>query len=346
VGVPDNAGRGVAGFALDVASDPLNYVSFGGTGALRELLQKAVGKGGKLAEKGGEAAYKSARNLQIADKLAADAGKIPVSNILFEHGITGTSQGMAEKAQELIGTLTKQRDEIVKAADAAGAVADTSKVDQALKQLHDEWFSQGAPGAMNPSKAQAFIEGEQTIKDYMQPMQDLQGGNSTASQLKDILSSVYQKELSPQSYMTGKLTPELERVLKRGARGMKEGYMDAVSKAVGPEQAAKAEGLNQQLSSLLSTNKKLATEGNKTATKVGLSSIDTALGAANPMLAAAKKGGDILGTTWVRTKGGKALNKAGKALDDQSVWNKMLATPAGQRALIDLMKQKDQPNEE
>lgn len=119
--------------------------------------------------------------------------------------------------------------------------------------------------------------------------------------------------------------------------------MDAATRAVGPEEAAKAEALNAQLSSLLSTNKKLATEGNKTATKVGLSSIDTALSAANPALAAAKKGGDILGTTWVRTKGGKALYGAGEALNDQSVWNKLLATPGGQRALVELMKQEGGP---
>lgn len=336
-GVPDNAGRGVAGFALDVAADPLNFVSLGGTGALRKLLQKATGAAGKGLEIGGKAAYKSARNLQVADKVATEAGKIPVSDILFKAGVTGTSEGMAKQVPEVLQELVKKRDALVAEAGAAGATADLSKVDDALKSLHDEWFAPGAASEFNPAKAEAYNKAVDVIQGYTQHMANAGGGSP--SQLKDLLTSVYQNELGPAAYQTGKTTPEMTRVLKKGAQGMKEGYTSGIEKAIGPDKANEVASLNEQLSSLLSGQKKMMTEGGKTASKVGLSPIDTAMAAINPGIALAKKGGDVLGTTWVRTKGGKAASDIGKKLSTDSAWNKMLATPAGQRALVDLLKQ-------
>jgi hypothetical protein len=318
-------GESVGGFALEMATDPMTYIGLG------PLLGKALGKTAKPV-------YKSARNLQIADKLVAESGKIPVSDVLYKYGVTGTNEEMSSKASDLIKTLTEKRNEIVDAATATGQKANVSVVDQAIQDLDQKWFSPGAPFEVNPEKAQSFIEGESILKELTQPaksmaeVRGLQPGEVSPTELKNLLSSLYEKELSDKAYMLGELTPSKEKVLKEGAKAMKEGYLGSIEKALGPESRKGAETINQELSSLLSARKKLRTEANKTATSKGLSTVDTALAGASLPVAGAKKLGDILGTTNFRTK-------LGTSLKQDSPWNKLLYTPVGQRAIIDSLIQ-------
>lgn len=114
VGKGKTSMRDVGGLALDIATDPLTYLTFGTSGAA-----KAARPVSSLLEKAGEKTYKS--GLKRIDQEVAKYGKSPVSDVLMKNRIAGSANSVYEQMDELGEQLLKERNEILSAAKEAGA---------------------------------------------------------------------------------------------------------------------------------------------------------------------------------------------------------------------------------
>ena len=125
------------GFIGDVATDPLTYLSMGGSAAARAnrvagiapeaktLLQKLKARGAQAADvipnltrSGGEKMYKS--GLKALDIEGAKYGKEPVSDLLMKEGVTGNYDQIQKQMDDLANMYLLERDTILNQADLAG----------------------------------------------------------------------------------------------------------------------------------------------------------------------------------------------------------------------------------
>ena len=368
-GLEDNIGTSTAGFALDTLSDPLTY----GTLGLAPLLRKALGGGAKLAggaaEKIGKSIYK-AGSIGRIDQASKMAGQLPISPVLWERGISGSNPTILKKSEELVNTLLAERKKIFDEAAQKGVAADTSKIDEAISKLKNDWLSEGAPKSRDVVSSDALSEAEQIANKYFEPLKEVSPtgaefiGSTTSKaiparpagtleQLANNLTSFGRNEISPRSFdKTKQTTDSLEQALKAIRHGGREASIETAGK-IG--KGAEYGKIQSDLSALAAGKKQLINEAKRT----GNSKI---LGAVGGGMAALPKadiknlpttlgffGGKIAGMTYPQTKAGLAIGKSGEALqrmlDEKSVWNKMLATPAMQRALIDQLKQEEEQSQ-
>jgi hypothetical protein len=370
-GLEDNIGTSTAGFALDTLSDPLTY----GTLGLAPLLRKALGGGAKLAggaaERLGKGIYKMG-SVGRVDEAAKMAGQLPISPVLWEHGISGSNPEILKKSEQLVNDLLAKRKQIFDEAAAKGVPADLTEIDNAIAGLKEKWLAPGAANERNKASSEAISEAEKIAKEYFDPLkakaetQVLSQGPAalgttvaetvpavpagSLEQLSSNLTSFGRNELTPRVYDKTKPTSnELEQALKAVRHGGKKAA-EATAEKIG--KGADYEKIQSELSALASGKKQLINEAKKTGNSkllgaVGGGLIGTAKGnhAALPT-ALGFYAGKLAGMTYPQTKTGMAIGKSGEALqrmmDEKSLWNKMLATPAMQRALINQLKEEEQ----
>ncbi len=137
--------RGLAGFAGDIATDPMTYLTLGASAAKKaakaseiaarkgvaqaapSALSKALTSKPATAiarpldaasEFVGKKIYKS--GLKAIDQEAAKFGKAPVSDLLMEKGIAGSAEGIQNQMDELGEALLKERQAVLREASKAG----------------------------------------------------------------------------------------------------------------------------------------------------------------------------------------------------------------------------------
>ena len=123
--------------SLEDLKDPNSYkvknledILLGMAGVSPAIATKPMAQG---LVSGGKNLYKSA--FKKIDQAIANYGKKPVSDVLFERGITGTSASVFDKASDLVDDLVKQQRQILEKVDKTVPSAD---LDNALQPLRDK----------------------------------------------------------------------------------------------------------------------------------------------------------------------------------------------------------------
>lgn len=355
-GLEDNIGTSAAGFALDTLSDPLSYGSLAS----------------KLAEKLGKKIY-TMGSIGRIDEASKMAGQLPISPVLWEHGISGSNPEILKKSEQLVNDLLTKRKQIFDEAAAKGVPADLTEIDKAIAGLREKWLAPGAANERNKASSEALSEAEKIAKEYFDPLkakaetQVVSQGpaalGTTVSetvpavpagsleQLSSNLTSFGRNELTPRVYDKTKPTSnELEQALKAVRHGGKKAA-EATAEKIG--KGADYEKIQSELSALASGKKQLINEAKRTGNQKILGAVGgglAGLAKSDPTKIPALMGfygGKIAGMTYPQTKAGMAIGKSGEYLqkmyEGKSLWDKMVAIPAMQRALIDQLKEEEQP---
>lgn len=140
IGEGTTSGRDALGFGLDIASDPLTYLTLGGSAAVKGLrqavkpgtstiketlqqtpntLRSLVTTPSRTLNKAGKDFYKA--GLKKIDQEAVKYGKEPVSELLMENRIVGNASQIYDQMDELGKKLLKERNDILQNASDQGA---------------------------------------------------------------------------------------------------------------------------------------------------------------------------------------------------------------------------------
>lgn len=188
------------GMGMDIALDPLTYMSFG-TSALK-----------KGAEKTGRAVYKS--GLKAVDAEAIKYGKEPVSDLLIKEGVTGSYQQIQKRMDELAQGYLAQRDEILARATRAGGEVDMGEAMAPLLNKISEIEKSGDPNLMALAQMMKDDAAEYLAKGAKEPEQILRelpvGGKYTPERTDLALvrgegGKIVYKKTDPQFSMVEKL---------------------------------------------------------------------------------------------------------------------------------------------
>lgn len=329
-GFLDPSARGASGLALDIATDPLTYLSFG-TSAIAKPGLKAISKG---AETAGKTIYKSAPMIKALDKEAAKINKrfasevtnLP-SNVLMNAGIAGTNEQIAKKSNDLLSTLLEKRNAILQTADDAGATIDVKKAMEPYEQ-----FKNSILAGKDEYKKEAVKKVDSMIVDYKKlgerPAQYVEetvfdpetvsmvtkkvevAPAQTAlkpSEMAELNSSFYTK--FKDAYKRGDVGKLEDPIIKQQGFGAKKAIEDSVNKAV-PGLGDELAKVNADMSALLTVKKKIGTEGTKQGKRF-ITEMDAIIGAYDPMIGAAKQVGKLAVSDWARTKAGSGIRKFG-----------------------------------
>ena len=328
------------GLAIDVALDPLTYLSFGTAPTI-----KAAGKAAKLVEKAGEKIYRSAPMMQALDKQAikmnkkfADEVVTKPSEILMKAGISGTNENIAKESGNLMDALLTKRDAILKQADEAGAVVDPNEAMKYLDLKKSEYV-----GGKNPYKKQAAEKVSEQVFDYRQ-LEPL-----TPSEMAEVNADFYTK--FKDAYRKGDVGKIEDTLIKQQGYGTKKAIENSVERAL-PGMGQELAKTNADLSALLTVQKKLSSEGSKQGKKM-ITEVDAIVGAFNPWAAVAKKGAALTMSDFGRTTGGRGIRSLGlggqelaKKLTEGSFAQKVLGagleSGLRQGMWIDMLKQEQE----
>lgn len=128
---PDYA-RGAAGFAADIALDPLTYASFGVLPAVK-YGSKAINPLKSALKPLGEKLYKSA--FKNADKVSRNMGKTPISDIAMRNNMTGGASSLRDQLGNLAGDLGNRADDLINKSSEMGGRVD-------MRDVLDETFAE------------------------------------------------------------------------------------------------------------------------------------------------------------------------------------------------------------
>lgn len=281
--------RDVGGFALDVAADPLTYLSLGALPGA-----KYAAKGLNVAKKPlsnlGKKVYKS--GFKNIDEALANKGKKELSEIMLERGVTGTTKNIEKQANKIADNLLAERTDLINKLDGGGARVDFSNAfDDVIKQ-NDEL--RRVPG----QRAQADDLAGKILEYADEGQVPLAQATKAKTMLYDSLPQSAYNVYGPTKGGT-EFTKNMSKAIK-----------DAIEKAAEESSqgaGSKIAGLNEDLGTLLSSRKPLQRQVGKATTKDAFTSVDGGLAAINPLAALTKKGADLSKTTYFRTKLGKGL---------------------------------------
>lgn len=294
--------RDVAGFAGDVALDPLTYLSLGALPALKyggkaakaaTALSKPTAK---LTSGAGKALYKSGFK-KIDEKVAEKGKKKLFSDLMLEHGVTGTNKTVQKKAAKIADNLLEKRTNIFNKLDADGVTVDMENIFSGVMKSNDEL-------AKVPGMKKMASKMDDAVLDLMDE------GNVSVSNLSKAKTLFYDSLPANAFSANGTLKSSYQKFEKKVANSMKTAIEEAAEKSQ-KGLGKKVAGINEDLGSLLTARKPMAVEVGKANTKNAVTSVDSALAFASPGTLAAKKAGDIGKTTVFRTKTGKALKGLG-----------------------------------
>jgi len=282
----DPSARGAAGFAMDVASDPLTYVGV-----------TPVAKGVK---KIGESVFKS--GFKNIDKKLAETSTKPLSQVFLDRGVGGTTlKGMQKKTVNLMETLSKERATVYNALDEAGATVDMQKaLGPAMEytaRLRD-----------NPGMVSKANELDDFLSQYLVKNPSISRASNWKTDLRNSLPTTAFNQ-------NGRITDEYKKVLQKLSTGLNTEIKASADNVI-PGAGNKVSQINADWGSVINSQKPLTTEVNKAATKNLVSAVDAMIGGygvADPLKAAgvfgAKKTIELLNTPWARTNVGSGLMK-------------------------------------
>lgn len=310
--------RGVAGFGLDVATDPLTYITLGAAPMVKGAARVAATPLKSLAQKSGKALYK--RSFNKLDDVTRLYNKTPISDIAWKYNIKGTTKGIQKQLKSRSNILKNSADEIVKNADAGGSKVDIQKIfnnaDDAAKKI-DPLDVLEADAIKKTNKI------VQRMKKAASP-EELMGG-ILPSRATKIKTSIYDN--MPKSAWKGLVgTRAGQKHLQSFGKSFKEGVEEAVersSKGAGK----KLSNINSELGSILTTRKTMENMVKKAGASPIASQLDGALMFAAPSAFGMKQAAKIGGMPVFQTNMGKSIG--GDSMS--SLWQ-ILANQAGRKA--------------
>jgi hypothetical protein len=292
--VGDVSSRDLAGFAADVATDPLTALSRAG-----KFGMNAVDVG---AAKAGKALFKS--GLKKIDQAVLEKGAKPFSEIALEKGLTGSVGKIRDASEQLLKDTKAGRDILHEAADTAGAVVDPKT---AFKDALDKTIKMGE---RDPGLRELADKLKDKINLY------IEHGPVPLSQASEWKTNLY-NALPESAYdKFGRMKGPAERIHKSLANGLKNS-IEAAGNSVVPGLGDKIGQANETMQTLLTARKPLKTAAKAAKNINAVTSVDAMLAAGtaaashNPLttagVVALKKAADISKSTAFRTKAGKAL---------------------------------------
>ncbi len=286
--LPNINARDALGFATDVVTDPLTH-GMKGVKALSPLSEGA--------ESVGKSAYKS--GFKKIDEKLLEKGKAPLSDMMLEKGVTGSTKEIGEAAKDVATKATAERAQLYDKADKLGVTVDMGFP---LQNAEEHLLKM----RKNP--------GQREMADKLGEFMDLykKEGKAKLSDLSDWKSSLYNSLPESAFSPNGKLKGPAKQFEKALASDFKEAIVEAGNKAE-PGMGNAIDKLNEQLGTVISAEKPIAQQvGRGNTVNLG-TSVDAILAKVAPQALAVKKGADIAKTTYARTKAGKGLMNAGRS---------------------------------
>jgi hypothetical protein len=333
---------GAAGLALDIGTDPLTYLTFGASAASKlsragksvgeaalvvrlakaMKLDKAIRPLEKVTEKAGKAIYKSAKTLAESDQKLAEFGKKPLSDILLDNKVWGRASTIEKKTEKLADEAIKKRNEILDAAQEAGAALDRNTT---YKHASDKLLKMTQSESVDTREAARLLR--ERLKEVASAMPENGFSVKGAQELK---TDIY-RGLGGKAYKEGRPITGAEGYIqgeKALARGVKEAQEQAVEKSIGRGDELKH--LNEEYGQLVTPRDMLEKNVRQQMRASPVTTVDAMASWYSPGLLAMKKLGDISKTNVGRTGAGLAIHEFGAPA----------SAVLGQRYLINDQKRK------
>jgi hypothetical protein len=303
LGEGDSSMRDVAGLGLEIGADPLTYVTLGATGAAKALASPLS----KASEKLGKTLYKS--GFKKIDENLVEKGLKPLSEVALELGApAGSVKGLSKKIADINKKLLEERSGLYQQIKASGQTVDIPKAMEVPIARGEELLRRNPAldtqmGSMEDWLLKYGKEGEQVPVDLA----------------SDWKTTLYQG--LPQNAYTplGKVMPAPKEYQKAFAQGLKE-QIEAAGERSGKGLGKKIAEINENIGSIIESQKPMAREVRKANTKNAISSVDAGIigyALKDPITASAvlgsKKIGDLAKTTAFRTGVGGKMYEIGTA---------------------------------
>lgn len=185
----------------------------------------------------------------------------------------------------------------------------------------DEILSLPQGGQYTPE----FVPGKTTVYDMAEAMR-----GPTPVQTSAWKSSGYGK-VGDAAYQTALTTPKGQQFQIAINKGLKDATEESVGKSLGKEAQEQLVTKNDELGRILTSKERQAMDATAAANKDMFTSVD-GLALVNPQMLAAKKAADLMKTTYVRTKAGKAMVKAAQN-SPETFWRQLLLQPTDRDGL-------------
>jgi len=298
LGEGDSSTRDIAGFGLEVAADPLTYLTLGGAKLARPLAT--------ATEKSGEKLFKS--GLKKIDERVLEQGAEPLSDLLLKEGVSGTTKKIQKGSKQLQEVLEKRRQQLLELGDRAGAMVDPTKAVQKAEARIAK--------ITNPNMQDLRERLQTTIDNYKN------SGPLPLSQANEWKTDLYNSMPDTAFDPLGKLKGPAKKIEKDLSLGFKKEIEGSFNSAV-PGGGDLLASNNKKTQTLIKAEKPLRMQARRANTINAFTPIDamitsgSALASQNPLVAAAmlgtKKAADLSKTTAFRTTAGLGMNRFGKA---------------------------------
>lgn len=304
----DTSLRDIAGFAGDIATDPLTYTGL----PLVKGAKKLLNVGGDTAESVGKSIYRS--GFKKIDERLAEKGKKKIADVLLESGApAGTTKKLAKNMQKVADTALKQRDELYKKATDLGVTVDLRFPLEQTEELLSK-------ARTNPGMRAKVDELSDLLMEYKN------AGKVDLQTLSDWKSALYEALPASAFGPDGKAKGIYSKFEKALATDFKDAIISAGNKAE-KGLGSKIDEANEIIGSVLTAKQPTKIQIRRGETPNFFTSVDAILGGVGAAKALPlKKGADLAKTTYARTKVGKGLMRAGQS---------GLIDPAARRGLID-----------
>lgn len=236
-GWADPTGRGAAGLALEMAADPLTYLSLG--------LTKGAGA---VTKKAGESAYRS--GLKSADRALelVGKGKKGFSDTAMKYGFAGSAEDIAEQASKKAAELAAERSAILEDLSVRGAKVDVADV---LTPLKKEIQSiKGKPTTVKPVRRAV----ESFEKNYLDDLIERTGGPKDEIKMQGeffnpedlpVDEKVRQLVVEPEVAQKGVSELRQQRIFPEGATSASPGVLSEDKLEILPETLLESETRRQ-----------------------------------------------------------------------------------------------------
>lgn len=284
--LPKITTRDAVGFAGDVATDPLTYVSKG---------VKALSPLSEGAESAGRSAYKS--GFKKIDEKLLEKGKAPLSDLMLENGVKGSTKDVSAATQKIGAESLAERSSLYDKADKLGVTVDMGFPLENAEATLEKMRS-------NP--------GQRELADKLSEFMNLykKEGKVPLSKLSEWKSALYNS--LPSTAFDG---PKLKGPAKEFEKALASDFKDAIVDAGNTAEKGLGDSidkLNERLGTVISARKPLAQQVSRGNTTNAVTSVDAIL-SGHPGLLGVKKGADIAKTTAARTRVGSGLMDIGKS---------------------------------
>jgi hypothetical protein len=317
LGEGETSARDATGFALDIASDPLTYATFGA----KPLLAAALKPTAKLAEKAGEKIYRAGFK-KVDERLALEAGQPgarQMSDLGLKYGIYGDPEQIALRMKELEKELAAKRGRQYQEASDLGAkismrraarpaiekaqeissspLAPISQSGDAMLDYLQKWYMQTGKQSVDVPIAKEIMERDALSGELVArrvPLDYPQEGKIITQKIEQKFAQdlppislqdasdakTYFYEQLPDKFYANKSIGKLTADSKQVARQLGKGIkeeIEDVANKVKPGLGDEIRETNKEWGTLLEARKPISKEISKENTRNALSSVDTSM---------------------------------------------------------------------